>query len=468
MSRQPSAIRYPLLAILLLGFFLRVHDLGAQSLWLDEAYTYDMVVRHDWVGVWSAMLYWSNVSPLSYILLKLSLPLLGTSEFALRYSSAMFGWLGIAAAYRLSKVIINESTALLATALVAFSPFTVWYARDARAYGLFLFFSALALWGFIRAERGKGWGLYIITSALLYIAHYLSALYAYAMIVYTLTQIRKQPPLFRRLIFAQLPATIPVALWVVAFFSTHQGVAGMAWIPGVTLLTPLQTLWNFFTGDVSEWTLMMIVGLTATLLLMIIGIRSSSSATPLLLCYLILPIATAWLFSLRKPSYVDRYFEPAILPMMIFVAVGLLKLPRAWGRYVIAFVIIGVLFSTSRIYFDPLFAKEDWRGAAKKIEALQLPVAVSEPESPLALSPYISPQYIITQNEREIVDLSARSPFVFIVRSPLDSSHALTKSMPFDPLSASPLFFSQWVKANPSLSIQLHWFTGLALIEVRK
>jgi hypothetical protein len=302
----------------------------------------------------------------------------------------------------------------------------------------------------------------------LYITHYLSALYAYAMIVYTLTQIRKQPMLFRRLILAQLPAAIPVAFWVGAFLYTRQGVAGMAWIPTVTLLTPLQTLWNFFAGDVREWTPVMIIGLSAILLLMLIGVRSSSSATPLLLCYLILPIATAWLFSLRKPSYVDRYFESAILPVIIFVSIGLMKLPSSWRGYAIAIVIVGVLFSTSRIYFDPIFAKEDWRGAAKKIESLKLPVGIADPESPLALSPYLSPMYLLARDGRELSDHVNKTPLVFVLRSPLDSAHAFSKSAPFDPLIDGDPFFRQWVRENPSTSIQVHRFTGLALVEIRK
>ena len=467
-SHQPLAIRYWLFAILLFGFAFRIHDLGAQSLWLDEAYTYDMVVKHDWLGVWSAMLYWSNVSPLSYIPLKLSLLFLGTSEFALRFSSAMWGWLAIGAVYRLSRSITQEATSLLTTALVAFSPFTVWYARDARAYGMYLLFSALTLWAFLRAERGRGWIAYIIHSALWYITHYLSALYTFAMIAYTLTRMRNQPLLFRRLLLAQLPAAVPVIIWIAVFISTRQGIAGMAWIPQVTLLTPLQTLWNFFSGDATDWTPLMIIGIILIVALMITGARSTSSVTPLLLWYLILPIVTAWLFSLRKPSYVDRYFEPTILPVMLLTAMGLMKLPRAWGRYVIALIIIGMLFSSSRIYFDPEFAKEDWRGAAKKIESLQLPVSVPDPESPLALSPYISPIYMLARDGNELSDLASKTPFIFVLRSPYDSNHTFSKSESFDPLKDGSPFFKQWVKDNPSIPIRIYKFTGLALIVIGK
>ena len=83
-----SRVNYSLFVLLLVGFFLRVHDLGRQSLWLDEAYTWGVVVNTNWRDVWGAMLAVSDVSPLVYVITKLTAPFLGTSEFGLRLSSA--------------------------------------------------------------------------------------------------------------------------------------------------------------------------------------------------------------------------------------------------------------------------------------------------------------------------------------------------------------------------------------------
>ena len=83
-SHQPLAIRYWLFAILLFGFAFRVHALGAQSFWLDEAYTWGVVTRTTWGDVWGAMLAVSDVSPLYYVLAKLVTPLWGASEFGFK------------------------------------------------------------------------------------------------------------------------------------------------------------------------------------------------------------------------------------------------------------------------------------------------------------------------------------------------------------------------------------------------
>lgn len=455
-------------AIFLAGFFLRFHDLARQSLWLDEAYTWDMIVAHDWAGVWGAMLYWSNVSPLAYVLTKLILPVFGANEFTLRLPGAFFGWLAIPVVYRLGRAMFDGRVGLVAAAFVAFSPFAVWYAREARAYGLYLFLSALALWGFVRAERGRGWAFYILASAALYLTHYISALYVYAQAAYILTQLRRQPALLRRWALAQLPAVAPVAVWGIAFLSQRRLISAMDWIPAVTLFTPVQTLWNFVSGDAAQPSPPMVVGSLVLLGLLAWGARSRSPQVQLLLWWLVLPLATAWLFSLRKPSYVDRYFEPGLVAVALLAAVGLAILPRQWRGAVTAVVVLGVLLGSTRLFVDPAFAKEDWRGAARLIEAENLPIGVPDPESPLALTPYLSPQakFVLARTGDELSKRLAEGPFVLVLRSPHDSAHALSKSALFDPLEEGPTFFQQWRAANPDVPLEVRSFTGLALIVI--
>ncbi|MEK7325672.1 MAG: hypothetical protein AAB217_10505, partial [Chloroflexota bacterium] len=135
----------------------------------------------------------------------------------------------------------------------------------------------------------------------------------------------------------------------------------------------------------------MVVGSLVLLGLGAWGARSRSPQVQLLSWWLVLPLATAWLFSLRKPSYVDRYFEPGLVAVALLAAVGLATLPRQWRGAVTALAVLGVLFGSARLFVDPAFAKEDWRGVAQLIEAENLPIGIPDPESPLALTPYLSP-----------------------------------------------------------------------------
>jgi mannosyltransferase len=471
-SVGPASLAWPafgvLAVILLVGAFFRFHDLGAQSLWLDEAYTWDMVIGHDWRGVWGAMLFWSNVSPLPYVLLKLGLPLFGQTEFGLRLLSAWAGWLAIPVTYRLGRRLFGGWAGWVSAAIVALSPFAVWYAQEARAYGLYLFLSALVLWTFLRAERGRGWRAYVVVCALAYLTHYVAAVYAYAQAAYCLTLLRRRPRLFRHWALAQGVAIVPVAIWVGAFLLQRRGVAGMSWIPPVTVLTPLQTLWNYFSGQADPFTWLAAAGVVVVLGLMAWGIWSRPAVAPLLLWWLLAPVVLAWLFSLRKPSYVDRYFEPGLLAAALLVAGGVAALPR-WGRVLATVGVLGgLLWGAARLSTDPFFAKEDWRAAAQVIRTQGLPVGVADPETPLALTPYLSPdvKFVLAQTEADLSHWQAQGAVLLVFRSPHESSHALSKTEPFDLLREGPAFFRQWRAAHPQVPLQILPYPGLTLVVV--
>lgn len=90
-----------LLAVILLGFLLRLTGLGTQSLWYDEGVT-AAVSRQGIVELtrWTA----DDIQPpLYYLLLNPWTRVLGTSEWALRFPSVMAGVLGLAVLYALAR-----------------------------------------------------------------------------------------------------------------------------------------------------------------------------------------------------------------------------------------------------------------------------------------------------------------------------------------------------------------------------
>jgi 4-amino-4-deoxy-L-arabinose transferase-like glycosyltransferase len=464
--------QYALFLILLVGFLLRAHDLGARSFWVDEAFTWGATVKTSWADVWKAMLVVSDVSPLPYVITKLTVPLFGSREFGLRLSSAFFGWLAIPTTHRLGRAMFGEAVGVMAAAFVAASPFAVWYSQDARPYGLYLLLGAFVLWGFWRAERGKGWVMFVVASAAFYLTQYVSALFVYAQAVYILTQLRRQPLLFRKWALAQAVAVIPIAGWVLAFLSQRQPLTANSWIPPVSLTTPFKTLWNFVSGDAAEWTLFAVAGVLIMIGLMILGARSRSQEAQLLLWWLVLPMATAWLFSLRLPAYIDRFFEPGLLSVALLAARGLLGLPKPLSRFVFFLVIVVMLNFSIGMYDNPRFEKEDWRGATQSLVEEGLTVGIPDAESVLGITPYLSsPPEIKLAFARDISDLNARlaeGPFVLVLRSPHDSAHALSKSAPFDPLNEGPLFFKLWQQSNPDAPLEVRRFTGLAVVVIGK
>ncbi len=463
-----------LLALLLAGFFLRVHALAHDSFWLDEAYSWGWIVNTTWNSVWLALTEFSDVSPLYYVVGKLCAPFFGVREFGLRLPSVFVGLITIPVVYRLGKALAGAWVGVLAAALIALSPYAVWHSRDARPYALYLLFSALALWGFWRAERGRGWLMLILSSMAWYVTHYLSALFAYTQAVYSLTQIRRQPTLFRRWAFAQAIAVLPVLAWVSLFLSQKRLLSANWWIPNVNPFMPFQTLWNFFSGDATTWSVPMAIGVV--ILTALIGwgayLRRRSRMTHLLLWWMLLPVATAWLFSLRQPSYADRYFFPAMVPAGLLLGCGLMGLPKVWRGALAAILVVGLTGGSLRIYGDPVFVKQQWRDVARIVEAEQLPVGLSDPQSVVVILPYIATkvQFEFARNEKELSERLAEGPFLFIVPSPVknETAQALSKPAPFDPLTEGPDFFVHWLKAHPAVPVRPYTFTGAAVVVIGK
>ena len=121
---------------------LRLFHLGAQSLWVDEAFSW----HNAGIGEpWGADRYLAEVhGPLYSVMLHLWTRLAGDSEWALRLPSAILGVALVAAVARLSARWLGEATAGPAAWLAAGSPFLVWYGQEARNYTLLMLCACLA------------------------------------------------------------------------------------------------------------------------------------------------------------------------------------------------------------------------------------------------------------------------------------------------------------------------------------
>lgn len=124
----------PLLLILLLAALLRVHDLDGTSLWYDEAVSWDQS-RGSFANLLSAVAT-DNYPPLHNIVLWITMPVLGDSETALRLPSALLGVAAVWLTYLVGRRLGGREVGLLAAALLALSPFHIWYSTEARMYAL--------------------------------------------------------------------------------------------------------------------------------------------------------------------------------------------------------------------------------------------------------------------------------------------------------------------------------------------
>jgi mannosyltransferase len=173
-----------LAAIVVLAAVLRFATLRTQSIWFDEAATWDLV-RRPFGEMLSRLPDGESNPPLFYVLEWGWTRVFGDGEAGLRSLSALAGLLTVPVAYAIGQRaaagvtrIVAERAGLAAAALVAVNPLLVWFSQEARSYALATLLSGLALLLFLCAlddTRGRflaGWAL---AAALALATHYFTA-----------------------------------------------------------------------------------------------------------------------------------------------------------------------------------------------------------------------------------------------------------------------------------------------------
>ena len=168
--------RWILVALTLLAFALRVYHLQFQSMWRDEV---DAVLFAS--GTWSRLVAMFTAAgengPLYFVLLRPWLAVAGHSEFAARFFSLAFGVLAVPLVYFLGRRLLPARLSLLGAALVALSPYLIWYSQESKMYALLVCLTALSTWFLLGALQGKGrghWIGYIVATSLSFYVHLLA------------------------------------------------------------------------------------------------------------------------------------------------------------------------------------------------------------------------------------------------------------------------------------------------------
>jgi mannosyltransferase len=170
---------WPLAALTLLAAALRLSTLDLQSFWYDEAFTPVHVLHASLGATLRSVVHTENTPPLWYAIAWADSRVLGAGEVALRLPSALVGIATVPVAWAIGRELTaRRATAIAAAAFVAVNPLFVWYSQEARAYGLFVFMSALAMLCFLRALHSatpRRLVAFAVTASLALLSHYFAA-----------------------------------------------------------------------------------------------------------------------------------------------------------------------------------------------------------------------------------------------------------------------------------------------------
>lgn len=144
---QSPVLEYlALLSATLLGAALRLYRLGDWSFWADEVFTLGLKEDGFNFSLWR--------QSFAGGMIRMVTGWLGTSEWSARLAPALIGILTLPVLYFFLKRALGTFPALAATALLAVSPWHLYWSQNARFYTLLLLFYSLALLLFLHWLRG--------------------------------------------------------------------------------------------------------------------------------------------------------------------------------------------------------------------------------------------------------------------------------------------------------------------------
>lgn len=382
---RDSKIRWWEMALLAVitaaGAWIRFHDLGAKSVWLDEAFSLWMA-RQTIPDLFTWIVKIDQHPPLFYLLMHYW-RLLGEGEATARSLSAILSTATIPVMYFVARRFLGVASAIVTVLLLAASPFHLRFAQEMRMYALLCLnvsFALLALAHLYTGDRRmRWWVVYVIFSVFTLWSHNTAVLFPVAVNVAWLAVLlitRKQaqpdlqPPSVKAWLWAQVAVVVVWSPWAYSFVRQVIQVDNEFWIQPPTSETIFNAFMTLFS-DWRPWSLDWIF--PVVILLMGLGVVALLRR-PALLAFLLLLVITPFvgelLVSLRRPIFYDRTLIWTTLPLFIFLS-GVVSIwlerPGAvrWVALPGAAALVALLYAnglSAQNYFDN-FHKEEWREA---------------------------------------------------------------------------------------------------------
>ena len=380
----------PIIGILVLAAAMRLFQIGAQSLWYDEGNSARIAERS--VALIIAGAAGDIHPPLYYLLLKVWRALFGESEAALRSLSAVFGVGAVAFAYATGRDLFGRRTGLIAATLLAVAPFAVYYGQEARMYAMLAFCAAASTWalqrllGMSHTQSPARAGLFyaVATSAGLW-TQYAYPFVMLAQAVWTVLWLardrqtsQRQAPRLSAYVVANLAALLSFGLWLPTAVAQLSGwsVETQPYNFAEAALEAYRWLVLGRTLPASQATLpLLLVGGLA--LLGLFSARKRVGAAGMLLLAA-LPLALLLALNLYRDAYL-KFLLVCTAPLLTLSACGIEQLAgrikRAAASTIAALAVTALTAATvipalRNLYFDPAYARDDYRAVQRMVAAL--------------------------------------------------------------------------------------------------
>jgi mannosyltransferase len=415
MSRRLSAFLsqpWLLLAlVLLLAGGVRLFRIDAQSFWNDEGNSARLAERSVDLILKGAR---GDIHPPGYYLaLHYWRALFGQGEVALRGLSALCSVVLVGVTFLLGRRLFRDaSVGLLAAALVALNPFEVYYAQEARMYAMLALWALASTWAMVAwwqagRSRRRFLVVYVLAAAAGLYTHYA---FPFVMLAQSLSvgvwmwaTRRERAALSRALAWVLAQGAI-VVLYL-PWLPTAWGQV-TSWSPpreAYALSQALADIWRLLNFGQTIPTAVVAGGLIAAGSLVFLSLLppvEEDDRPPDVLPYLLrwgllaalvlIPVGLILGLGLYRAAY-QKFLLVAAAPLALLVARGWVGGWRVasgsgvWGergtvagyRAILLLLAAFFLFDTGRslhnLYFDPAYARADYRAIARHIQASSHP-----------------------------------------------------------------------------------------------
>jgi mannosyltransferase len=336
--------------LLVLAAFLRCYRLGHQEVWMDEAFS-ALVVQLDGRQLLAAFMLESN-PPLYFLLLKVFGSLFGYSPVSIRALSVILSVCTVAVVLLYGSWVVSRRFAFGAAVFLTVSPYSLYYAQEARGYSLLLLLLVTALLACYDAVKNRSmpavW-VFAVTILAAGYTHYFAALTIAPLAIWLLFTYVRQPETrgtLRWLFIALIVDTIACAAWMLPSLAGRD-VNPQLWIAEqwahldkVWLVpTSLQVL---VLGSVKGATPLFLKQMTLLAQPKALSIIALSSLGGMLVWALSARLKTAHGSDLRRIGWL--LLGAVLLPLLILFAVSFVKPLYVVGRYdIVAFPLVILL-----------------------------------------------------------------------------------------------------------------------------
>lgn len=348
-----------LLAILLLGLFLRIYDLSTESIWFDEGGSV-MYAELNIFQLLETVASKDCTPPLYYVILHYWVGMFGESEFFVKLLSVIIGLSSIYILYKVGTLLFNKNVGLLSSLILAISSFHIYYSQEARSYGLMVLLTLLSFYFLIKILKKRKLAVsigYIITSILLMYTHVYGLFIIIAQNIFLLTLFlfsHKTLELnFRKWILIQCVLVIAYAPWI--FFGLLKQITFVQNYHWHAAPKVMHIINSFYTYSGSRSLLMVFLALSFFSILsfkrtedgsfdrknllssaedrkLVLGL-SNANKIYFLLVWLFTPIILPFLISIFiTPIYVTRFTITASLAFYLLVAKGINDISRKYVK----------------------------------------------------------------------------------------------------------------------------------------